>query len=94
MDNSTVRKPSQKGTRNKELVSLIYGKFSTMAEMAAAVGWSRAKLSKIINGQEPSLSDFVIFCRVLDCTPSRMLEIFLGKKFLNGNQEFVVTANV
>ena len=93
MDNSTVRKPSTK-TRNKELVSLIYGKFSTMAEMAAAVGWTRAKLSKIINGQEPSLTDFVTFCRTLDCAPNRMLEIFLGKKFPYGNQESVVTANV
>lgn len=41
-----------------ELNSLIHGQYHNQAEFAKAIGWSRQRLNKVVNGdKQPSLED-------------------------------------
>ena len=52
---------------HKELKSKVLGKFFSITAFAEAIGWSRNKASRIINGmQEPSCDDIVDLTNVLD----------------------------
>ena len=64
--------------RNLELRGLIHGKFQSESACADKLGWSKQKLSKIINGaQEPTVRDIGDMAAALDKPLGEIAEIFL-----------------
>ncbi|MFR0870513.1 MAG: helix-turn-helix domain-containing protein [Oscillospiraceae bacterium] len=65
---------------HKELKSKVLGKFFSITAFAEAIGWSRNKASRIINGmQEPSCDDIVDLTNVLDLGEKEFFAIFFDK---------------
>lgn len=60
------------------LRGLIYGKYKSQTAFATHIGWSKQKLSKIINGaQEPTVRDIGDMAAALDKPLGEIAEIFL-----------------
>lgn len=60
---------------------LVLSKYKSISEFAQAVGWSRNKASRIVNGiQEPDANDMEIMAKALDIrTPERFMDIFFDQ---------------
>lgn len=64
--------------RNNELRGLIYSKYPSIAECARALGWTRQKLTTIINGGKmPDLAEAARMAQVLGFTLSDLAKFFL-----------------
>ena len=51
---------------NNKVKGEVYAKFKNIAELAKELGWSRQKLSLIVNGKrEPNLSDIQALLQAL-----------------------------
>lgn len=59
---------------------LVYSNFRTVSDFATAIGWSRNKASRIVNGiQEPDAEDMVRMAELFGiCTPEKFMEIFFA----------------
>lgn len=69
----------------KELSGLIHSKFASEGAFAEAIGCSRQRLSRIINGhQEPDMTDIVAMGNALDQSPVIIAQIFLRSMSPNG----------
>ena len=63
--------------RMSKVRSLIYAKYKNASLFADRIGWSRQKLSKVINGKyEPSLTDIIDIASGLDVKPIEIAQIF------------------
>ena len=71
---------------------LVFSKYKNISEFASAIGWSRNKASRIINGiQEPDANDMEKMAEVLDIkTPEAFISIF----FRNMSTKWTTDANV
>ena len=71
---------------------LVFSKYKNISEFACAIGWSRNKASRIINGiQEPDVNDMEKMAEVLDIkTPEAFISIF----FRNMSTKWTTDANV
>ncbi len=68
-----------------ELSALIHGKFRTDADFAKALGWSRQRIYKIVNGlKDPSLDEAISIAKVLEEPLNEIANIFLRYKSPNG----------
>lgn len=71
----------------RELRGLIYSKFDSEAEMAAAIGWPRQRLSKITNGiKEPDVNELNALANPLGKSVGDIAQIFLRYKSPNRQQ--------
>ena len=60
------------------LRGIVYSKYSSIAELATAIGWTRQKATNIINGvQEPSLADVNKLAKALGLGFERTAQFFL-----------------
>lgn len=68
------------------LSALIHGKFKSDSEFAKAIGWTRQKLYKIVNGlKDPSLEEAIVMANGLEVSLSTIAEIFLQYKSPKGD---------
>ena len=59
----------------------VYAKYKDIAELAETLGWSRQKLSPIVNGKkEPNLSDIQAMAKALDMDVTLLASFFLDLK--------------
>ncbi|MBR3239090.1 MAG: helix-turn-helix transcriptional regulator [Oscillospiraceae bacterium] len=57
----------------------VYGKFKSISELAATIGWTRQKASNIVNGNvEPSLEDTDKLSKALGLGFERTARFFLN----------------
>ena len=68
---------------------LVFSKYKNISEFASAIGWSRNKASRIINGiQKPDANDMEKMAEALDIkTPEAFMGIFfrnLSAKWTDG----------
>ena len=70
---------------------LVFSKYKNISEFASAIGWSRNKASRIINGiQEPDANDMERMAEILDIkTPESFIDIF----FKNLSTKWTIDAN-
>lgn len=67
------------GINIKELKGLVMKKFYTITAFASAIGWTRNKSSRIINGvTEPTIEDITAISTVLELSESEFFTIFFG----------------
>lgn len=60
------------------LRGIVYSKYSSIAELATVIGWTRQKATNIVNGvQEPSLSDVNKLAKALGLGFERTAAFFL-----------------
>ena len=63
---------------NNKVKGEVYAKFKNIAELAKVLGWSRQKLSLIVNGnREPNLSDIQAMANVLNIDAEKLASFFL-----------------
>lgn len=63
---------------NNKVKGEVYAKFKNIAELAKVLGWSRQKLSLIVNGKrEPNLSDIQTMANVLNIDAEKLASFFL-----------------
>lgn len=67
---------------------LVFSKYRNISEFAQAIGWSRNKASRVVNGiQEPDANDMEKMAELLDInTPEAFIDIFfkgLSTKWTN-----------
>ena len=59
----------------------VYARYSDIAALATKIGWSRQKLSPIVNGKkEPDLSEVQLMADVMDMDASVLASFFLELK--------------
>lgn len=59
----------------------VYSRYSDIAALATKIGWSRQKLSPIINGKkEPDLSEVQLIANAMDMDASELASFFLELK--------------
>ena len=59
----------------------VYARYKDIAELAERLGWSRQKLSPIVNGKrEPTLSDIQVMAIALDMDVTLLASFFLELK--------------
>lgn len=64
------------------LRGLIFNKFRTITEFAAAAHWERNKASRIANGtQQPSKADMETLITVLGIPEKHVAPVFFGSMF-------------
>ena len=69
---------------NNKVKGEVYAKFKNIAELAKKLGWSRQKLSLIVNGKrEPNLSDIQVMAKVLNMEADKLAVFFLEMKSQN-----------
>ena len=62
----------------------VYARFKDIAELAQILGWSRQKLSPIVNGKkEPTLSDIQAMAKAMEMEVSILTAFFLELKSRN-----------
>lgn len=62
----------------------VYARFKDIADLANTLGWSRQKLSPIINGKkEPSLSDVQDIAKAMEMDVTQLTSFFLELKSRN-----------
>lgn len=61
--------------------SLVLGKYKSIAEFADAIGWSRNKASRIVNGvQEPDAEEMEQMAELFDInTADQFMEVFFAR---------------
>lgn len=63
---------------NNKVKGEVYAKFKNIAELAKELGWSRQKLSLIVNGKrEPNLSDIQAMSNALNIDAEKLASFFL-----------------
>lgn len=63
---------------NNKVKGEVYSKFKNIAELAKKLGWSRQKLSLIVNGKrEPNLSDIQAIANALNMDAEQLASFFL-----------------
>lgn len=71
-----------------ELSSLIHAKFRSESDFARAIGWTKQRVNKIVNGKmQPSLGDAIAMAQTLEVSLSKIAEIFLPNESPNGEIE-------
>ena len=61
------------------LKSKVMGKFFSITAFADAMGWSRNKASRVVNGiQEPTVDDVTAMTSVLDLSEKEFFNIFFA----------------
>lgn len=66
------------------LNSLIHGQYPNQASFAEAIGWSRQRLNKIVNGdKQPSLEEVQIIAEGLGVPFMMVCNFFLHEKSTN-----------
>jgi transcriptional regulator with XRE-family HTH domain len=59
----------------------VYARYSDIAALATKIGWSRQKLSPIVNGKkEPDLSEVQLIANAMDMDASELASFFLELK--------------
>ena len=67
-----------------ELNSLIHGQYPNQAAFADAIGWSKQRLNKIVNGdQQPSIDDIQVISEGLGVPFMMVCNFFLQRKSPN-----------
>ena len=67
-----------------ELNSLIHGQYPNQASFAAAIGWHRQKLNKIVNGEkQPSIEEVQTIAEGLGVPFMMVCKFFLNPKSPN-----------
>lgn len=62
------------------LKSKVLAKFFSITAFALAIGWSRNKASRIVNGvQEPTCDDIVDLTTVLDLGEKEFFDVFFAQ---------------
>ena len=62
----------------------VYARYKDIADLANALGWSRQKLSPIVNGKkEPSLSDVQEMAKAMEMDVTQLTSFFLELKSQN-----------
>lgn len=62
----------------------VYARYSDIAALAKKIGWSRQKLSPIVNGKkEPDLSEVQLMADAMDMDASVLASFFLELKSQN-----------
>ena len=62
----------------------VYARFKDISELANTLGWSRQKLSPIVNGKkEPSLSDVQDIAKAMEMDVTQLTSFFLELKSQN-----------
>ena len=62
----------------------VYARYESIAELAETLGWSRQKLSPIVNGkQEPTLSDIQAMAQAMAMDVTLLTSFFLQLKSQN-----------
>ena len=62
----------------------VYARYKDIAELAQTLGWSRRKLSPIVNGKrEPSLSDIQAMAKAMAMDADELASFFLELKSQN-----------
>ena len=62
----------------------VYARYESIAELAETLGWSRQKLSPIVNGkQEPTLSDIQAMAQAMEMDVTLLTSFFLQLKSQN-----------
>lgn len=62
----------------------VYARYKDIAELAETLGWSRQKLSPIVNGKkEPTLSDIQAMAKAMDMDVAQLASFFLELKSQN-----------
>lgn len=62
----------------------VYARYKDIADLANTLGWSRQKLSPIVNGKkEPSLSDVQEMAKALEMDVTLLTSFFLELKSQN-----------
>ena len=62
----------------------VYARYSDIAALAKTIGWSRQKLSPIVNGKkEPDLSEVQLMADAMDMDASVLASFFLELKSQN-----------
>ena len=62
----------------------VYARYKDIAELAQTLGWSRQKLSPIVNGKrEPSLSDIQAMAQAMEMDADELASFFLELKSQN-----------
>ena len=62
----------------------VYARYKDIADLANTLGWSRQKLSPIVNGKkEPSLSDVQAMAKAMDMDVAQLTSFFLELKSQN-----------
>ena len=62
----------------------VYARYKDIADLANTLGWSRQKLSPIVNGKkEPSLSDVQDMAKAMDMDVTLLTSFFLELKSQN-----------
>lgn len=70
--------------KNLELNSLIHGQYPNQSSFASAIGWSKQRLNKIVNGdKQPSIEDVQIIAEGLGVPFMMVCNFFLNKKSPN-----------
>lgn len=70
---------------NGKLRGLIYAKYRNASECARALGWSKARLSRIMLGhKEPDISEVADMAKALDVSTDTLACIFLASESTNG----------
>lgn len=65
---------------HKALKSKVLAKFFSITAFAVAIGWSRNKASRIVNGiQEPTCDDIVDLTTVLDLGEKEFFDVFFAR---------------
>jgi len=61
----------------------VYSKFKNISEFAAAIGWTRQKASKIVNGaQRPTASEMEEMAKCLEiANPDDFMKIFFPGEY-------------
>ena len=66
---------------NNKVKGEVYAKFKNISELARVLGWSRQKLSLIVNGKrEPNLSDIQAMAQALNIDADKLALFFLEMK--------------
>ena len=69
---------------NNKVKGEVYAKFKNIAELAKKLGWSRQKLSLIVNGKrEPNLSEVQVMANALNMEADKLASFFLEMKSQN-----------
>ena len=67
------------GINIKELKGHVMKKFYTITAFANAIGWTRNKSSRIINGvTEPTIDDIVAIATILELSEGEFFTIFFA----------------
>lgn len=62
----------------------VYARYKDIAELAETLGWSRQKLSPIVNGKkEPTLSDIQAMAKAMEMDVAQLASFFLELKSQN-----------